>query len=265
MNILITTIGSLFLAGAPLFAQAADSAFGSSERKEASLIGIFYDLKQDQKRQPVNADYMKVLGQFLDSGWDENVLDGFFRVTRPVYSTQVFIPFSGAGGAPAAFGVEDVVRPQQWFVVYKGQVSPPESGTYRFVGIADDALAVAVNGKTSLVSLFGGWPNHSRWREPEPDQPNIQTPYGKLRHGDWFTCGKDEIIDLDILVGEFPGTAFGAWLFIEKKGAAYPSRTDPKLGEQPVLPVFQVAPRQIDTAGQDLPFTTDSPPWTAHQ
>jgi hypothetical protein len=133
-------------------ASAQDSSnFGSTEKKDSALVGIFYDLKGNPKREPVNGDYEETLGQFLKSGWDENVLRRFFRSTRPVYATQIFIPW---GGAPKAFGLEKIVKPLQWFVVYKGQVSPPEDGTYRFVGASDDHMAVAVNGKTCLVSHF---------------------------------------------------------------------------------------------------------------
>jgi hypothetical protein len=43
------------------------------------------------------------------------------------------------------------VQPSNWIIHYKGQVSPPSAGTYRFWGTADDLIAVAVNGKTELV------------------------------------------------------------------------------------------------------------------
>jgi hypothetical protein len=249
------------VAGGGLSLQAAEdsSAFGSTEKNNSALIGIFYDLKQNQKRESVNGDYLQTLGEFLKSGWDENVLRRYFRATRPIYATQVFIPHMGAGGAPKAFNVENVVQPQQWFVVYKGQVSPPEDGTYRFVGTSDDVMAVAINGKTCLVSHFMGTTDTSNWKLPEPTTTVI-TKVGPLRRGDWFECKKDQIIDLDILIGEYPGTAFGAWLFIEKKGSSYPTANG-----VPVLPVFQVAKQSISPERQPIPFSTDSAPWICHQ
>lgn len=262
----------LVLAWALLFAPSAFSedkpenlAFGSSKNEGDALIGIFYDFKQNQKGDPQGADYFQTIGEFLNSGWDENTLSRFFRVTRPIYATQVFIPNLGSGAAPMAFHVEDVVKPEQWIVVYKGQVSPPEDGIYRFVGIADDALAVAVNGKTVLVSHFGNWADYSNWKEPEPNNPNIRVSAGKLRHSDWFEAKTDEIIDLDILVGEFPGTAFGAWLMIEKKGVDYPLVDVPGSGKIPAYPVFQVRRQEIPPGNYGVPYTTDSPPWICHQ
>ena len=251
----------------PLLALAEDSdsaIFGSAEKSSSSLIGIFYDLKQNQQRQTVKADYLQVMGEFLDSGWDEAVLSKYFRGTKPIYATEVFIPWMGAGGAPKAFDLEKIVRPEQWFVIYKGQVSPPEDGTYRFVGIADDALAVGVNGKTVLVSNFGNFYAHTKWKEPAPDE-SIKCAPGKLRRGDWFDAKKGKIIDLDILIGEYPGNAFGAWLLIEKKGAKYPTIVDPKYGEQQVLPVFQVRKKAIAMKSKDVPFSTDAEPWVCHQ
>lgn len=252
-----------------LSARAADnpesSAFGSSENPGDALIGIFYDLKQNQKGEPIKADYFQTVGEFLRSGWDESVLSPFFRVTRPIYATQVFIPNIGAGAGPMAFHVEDVVKPEQWIVVYKGQVSPPEDGTYRFVGIADDALAVAVNGKTTLVSHFGHWADLSGWKEFEPDKPNLLVESGKLRHSDWFECRKDQIIDLDILIGEYPGNAFGAWLLIEKKGVDYPLVDVPHFGKIPAYPVFQVRSQPIAPGNYGVPFSVGSTPWVCHQ
>jgi hypothetical protein len=37
-----------------------------------------------------------------------------------------------AGVAPKAFGVEKTVEPNHWLIHYKGRVSPPENGRYRF-------------------------------------------------------------------------------------------------------------------------------------
>ncbi|MEA3207575.1 MAG: hypothetical protein QOE70_632 [Chthoniobacter sp.] len=254
---------ALMWAGVSLGADSESLVFGSTEKTSGSLIGIFYDLKQNQQRQAVKADYLRTMGEFLDSGWDEAVLSRFFRGTKPIYATEVFIPWMGAGAAPKAFELEKIVRPEQWFVIYKGQVSPPEDGTYRFVGLADDVLAVAVNGKTELVSNFGN-AQTSKWREAAPAEA-IKVEPGKLRRGDWFEARKGKIVDLDILIGEHPGTAFGAWLLIERKGVKYPVVTDPKFGEQQVLPVFQVKKTALVVKKKDVPFSTDAEPWVCHQ
>ena len=257
----LLTCVALFATAAKSTAQD-DTAFGSSTKTAGTMLGIFYDLKQSQKRQPIpgDPDHLKTLGKFLDSGWDENFLSRYFRATKPLYATEVLIPSMSAEGAPAAFGLSGIVKPSKWFVIYKAQVSPPEDGVYRFVGVADDCLAVGVNGKTVLVSNFGSMRNYSRWKEPSPAQ-NIKVWAGDLKRGDWFSCKKDEIIDLDILIGEIPGNLFGAWLLIEKQGASYP-----KNAGQPLLPPFQVKAKPImNPAGEHyIPFQVNNTPWICH-
>lgn len=248
-------------------APATESAFGSSTKTAGSMLGIFYDLKQTQKRRPLpdGTNHLETLGRFLDSGWDETTLSGFFRATTPLYATEVLIPTMSADGAPEAFGLKGIVRPGHWFVIYKAQVSPPEDGTYRFVGIADDVMAVGVNGKTSLVSNYGSHRNYSRWTEPSPEEA-IPCWAGKMKRGNWFTCKKDEIIDLDILIGEIPGSLFGAWLLIEKQGVTYPTTVDPKGNTVPVLPVFQVKAKPVPQPRGDntIPFSLSDKPWVCH-
>lgn len=240
------------------------SAFGSVSNPGSALIGIFYDLKQTQKRQPVDPRFLETYHTFIGSGWDENVLSRFFRATRPVYTTQIYVPYMGAGAAPRAFSLQDVVRPTQWLVIYKGQVSPPEDGTYRFVGVADDIMAVAVNGKTVLVSNFGSGEESPTWHPPEPKSAIPGGPF-TMQRGDWFNARKGEPIDLEVLIGEFPGNLFGAWLMIEKQGVEYPVKDDPNYGKRAVLPLFQVAPQTVDPSNQPVPFSSDGPVWTCHQ
>ncbi|MCX6878677.1 MAG: hypothetical protein NTW21_33425 [Verrucomicrobia bacterium] len=245
-----------------------DSAFGSSRKTAGSMLGIFYDLKQTQKRQalPDGVNHLQTLAEFIDSGWDESVLSHFFRATKPLYATEVLIPSMSAEAAPEAYGLTGIVKPAHWFVIYKAQVSPPEDGVYRFVGIADDVLAVGVNGKTALVSLFGGHRNYSQWQEPAPNE-SIPVWAGKMKRGDWFACKQGQIIDLDVLIGEIPGNLFGAWLLIEKQGATYTMFSDPKSGGRyPVLPVFQVKFKPVPNPHGDhsIPFTVSPTPWICH-
>jgi len=245
---------------------AEDTVFGSSKKTAGTMLGIFYDLKQTQKRQPLpDGDNLRTIGEFLDSGWDERTLSRYFRGTKPLYATEVLIPTVSADIAPAAYGLKDIVKPSHWIVIYKAQVSPPEDGTYRFVGIADDAMAVAVNSKTVLVSNYGSHKNWSKWKEPFPNE-NIKVWAGNMKRGDWFTCRKDEIIDLDILVSEIPGNLFGAWILIEKQGVTYPTTNDPRYGVRPSLPVFQVKAKPVPqpTGDNTIPFSVSPTPWVCH-
>lgn len=206
------------LAGAPA-ARGQETSFGSSSKAagEAALIGILYDLKQTQLREKTKettATYKNVIFEFMQADWDESVLNRYFRVTRPVYTTQLSIQSMSANHAPKAFGVEDVVEPRMWVVHYKGQVSPPEDGLYRFSGYADDIMAVRVNGRVVLVTARPDCrPPVALWNPP--------TGHADFTDGDWISLKAGESVDFDVLVGERPGGNFSAVLHVAKQGATF--------------------------------------------
>lgn len=233
-----------------------DSAFGRSERGTAALVGIFYDLKQTQQREPIpggGRDYAKFIDEFLVAGFDEALLNRFFRAGRPLYTTQIATGRLSAEAAPKAFGVEGVVQPRHWLVHYKGQVAAPEDGVYRFVGVADDMMVVAVNRRVVLVG------NHRstkfptlEWR-PAADPGPKPAAHADSIYGDWIELRADRTVDLDILVGERPGGVFNAVLLYERRGESYPVNGRGEV----VLPLFQVAPHAMG----ETRFLTDRAPW----
>ncbi len=246
--------------------QASDTArlFGHADKEAGGLIAIIYDFKQTQMRQPSTTTpetYPGIVKEFLRQGWDEQVLNRYFRITRPLYSTQIFIPNIPADTAPKAFNVEKVIKPSLWIIHYKGQVSPPEDGTYRFAGYADDVLAVAVNSKTVCVGARSDMQMDAVWKSS--DKPGAHAFNGNLAYGDWITLKKDKPIDLDVLIGERPGGEFCAFLLYQKQGETY--QTDAK--GNLILPVFQLAPQEIKVKyPNDAPVFTISPKrWQQYQ
>jgi len=250
------------LCGALVSAPAAESeVFGRKEQSEAALIGILYDFKQTQKRQPTGIkqnEYIGIVEEFLAKDWSESVLNRYFRATRPLYTTQIFIPLMSAGQAPKAFEMEKVIKPSAWVIYYKGQVSPPEDGVYRFIGYADDLLAVAVNGKTVCV---GARMDFKTWKAPE--KPSLKAANGMLTFGDWIPLKKGEPVDLDVLVGERPGGSFCAFLMYEKQGAEYPKTSEGRT----MYPVFQLAPGPIREGSEKSqpPFSVSPEVWKGYQ
>ncbi|PTX99837.1 hypothetical protein DB346_18680 [Verrucomicrobia bacterium LW23] len=247
------------------------SQYGSAEPSESSLIGILYDLKQTQKHEklPIGPTrYDEIANEFLSSNWDEGVLNRYFRATRAMYTTQVFIPLSGAAFAPRAYGVENVVKPSFWMIHYKGQVAPPAGGRWRFWGYGSEICSVAVNGKTVLAS---NW-IEARTLRPVPTPgldwkssapPGRPVHRGLLTAGSWMQLRQGEVIDLDILIGERAGGNFCAVLLIEKEGEAYETRDG-----HPVFPIFQLAPYQTPDPlpGQAAPpFARNGPIWRGIQ
>jgi hypothetical protein len=257
----------LFAAGLLSFPARAqeESVFGTTKASETALIGILYDLKQDQSRKPRhmnNPAFHKVIDEFLSKGWDESVLNRYYRVTRPLYTTQIFIPLINANAAPKAFGVENIVKPSFWLIHYKGQVSAPSDGEWRFWGDGEEVCSVAVDGQPVLLANWREITTPSvNWKSPEP--PGRKVANSHLRAGTWFSLKKGQIIDLDILIGERAGGVFCAFLLIEKKGETYPMQDG-----HPVFPAFQLAPfdtPQPESTKVGPPILPNGPIWKAIQ
>ena len=157
--------------------------FGSAKRTAGALIGILYDFKQDQKRSKLPMDrklFESSIARFVESGYDEGLLNKFYRVPRALYTTQLQIPTISADAAPKAFGVETTVQPEKWMVHYKGQIAAPTDGAYRFLGNSDDFVVVAINGKTVLVAEMPGTPMGVKWVPQDSAPKNYQVAPEKL-------------------------------------------------------------------------------------
>ena len=223
--------------------RSSPSVFGSAQRSAGALIGILYDFKQNQKREPISGMdrhlFEQVVAQFIDGGWDEGLLNGYYRVPRALYATELLIPTIDADTAPRAFGVEKNVQPRMWLVHYKGQVAAPADGTYRFLGDADDFVAVAVNGETVLVADIPGTRLRVKWASPEPEVRFHGKHGGRFVAGSWITLRAGQPVDLDIVTGESPGGQMRCLLAVEKQGA--------NTGEE--MPPFQLVTNDNTPAG----------------
>ena len=222
----------------------------TTKGSEAALIGIMYDMKQNQQRQPIPMDprtFLEVLANFLDNHWDEGVISKYYRVSRPLYTTELNFDRINADIAPKAFGVDKYVQPKMWMAWYKGQVTPPSDGTYRFVGFADNYLAVAINGKTCLVACLSSSPIPLKTWVPPDGQTVARGNSGiwgrrdQCIAGDWLDFKAGKTYDIDIIFGEVPGGESSCFMGIQKKGTALP----PAQGGLSLCDPFQLAPSKF--------------------
>ncbi len=243
--------------------------FGFREPKGGgSLIGTFYDLKQGVDGKPTGMNeeqYGWAVSSFVTKGWKKSELDRFFHGSKPLYATQIYIPLLDANEGPKAFDLADKVQPKMWVVHYKGKVIPPESGNYRFAGVADDLLVVRFRGKNILDSgsFFptGNGPSQFYPSEGTGIGPHLGW-YKGLGMSDTFSVVAGNSYELEILIGERPGGQFKAYLLIEKVGAEY--KKDNR--GQPVLPIFKIAASEVPTGSPDAPvFEEDGPIWKAEK
>lgn len=253
--------------GSPGFVFDMD-LFGSNSRGDGTFVGHFYDLKQtksgglseigelldqsngnkgDSSFQESREKYRAALARFLN-GWNTGRLDDYFMAPREKFASAFMIPQISADEAPKAFGVQEQVKPREWSALYRGQITAPESGKYRFVGLADDIMVVRV--KKSIV-IDASLTPISDWRSSDPDDRKYETYEGrKCVIGDWFFLKKGQATPMDVLIGEEPGGYFYCQLYIQKEGVKYPtsseSFTDPDTKktvtiQRPILPIFKTA------------------------
>jgi hypothetical protein len=220
---------------------------GSNEPSEAALIGMLYDLKQTEQLKPGitnTKDYDRVIADFIMKKWDESVLNKFYRISHPLYTTQIFIPMLGNQVAPKALGVQNHIKDGYWVMHYKGQVVPPADGRYRFAGYAHATMLVAINGKLVLngcrYDINKDEKDFPLRSVQKASDPNAGAPAGDfmLTVGPWVELKHDEPVDIDILFGNRLASELCAFLLVEKEGQTY--ETDPAT-HFPILPLFQVA------------------------
>lgn len=225
--------------------------FGGNKGSGNELEGTFFDLKakpdgspSDLKELPGKEDrgqnnkYTEVLRNFAGSWNISRFEKRYFKAPKKKFATTFQVPYMRADEAPKAYAVDDVVKPKRWVAYYNGKIAAPESGRYRFWGIADDVLMVRI--KRNLV-IDANWPGLkgkiTDWESDDERNRKFKSG-GKeqgLVIGDWFFLGKDKPTDMEVLIGEQPGGQFFCRLFIEQDGVDYPKAPDGR----PILPIFK--------------------------
>lgn len=249
---------------------AAVPFFGFREAKGGgALVGKFYDLKQLKNGTPSKLDeqngYPGELSKFVNSGWNAANLEKYFVGPNPLYTTQIFIPKMNADQGPLAFGLGGRVQPKMWTVHYKGNVVPTESGTFRVVGFADDIMIVRFNGRVVLdcgsTNPSGHGPQSFYATAGVQLDPKMGW-YKGLGRGEPFQVTGGESYPMEVLIGEWPGGDFKAWLMIEKDGVQY--EKDAK--NNPILPIFKLSDSTVAHPASEAPaFAKTGPVWKAEK
>ncbi|BCU77764.1 hypothetical protein [Luteolibacter sp. LG18] len=256
--------------GAPGLNKIEIPMWGSPDPNANSLVGTFYDTKLDShgKDTGMTADKLReVIQDFTTRGWNERTLESkYYKAPKTLYQTKLYIPEMSADAAPSAFGCGPEIKASRWIVLYRGQVSAPQSGKFRFVGAGDDVLVVRFNNQNVFDHGFTqgttglyvpGKVDFLAGRREDKDLARqvrggvTKTPVtfyqyettrnwnqniGGLAVGPEFEVSAGRSYPIEILVSEVPGGLFGASLLIEKAGTDYPKAA----GGAPVLPLFRL-------------------------
>ena len=207
------------------------TSFGYDQAMEGTLEGTLYDLKQNTKKRSLierGTDLEKhasgIFKSFTGNFRQDALSRKYFKSETLLYGAYFVIPNASADAAPRAFKAEGVIAPNLICAVYTGTYRPTKSGRFRLFGRGDDVLVVRINGKTVLD---GSWlkEHYSRWSQSasakREDEENPQRYFGINKPGvtgDWFDLTAGRETQVEIVIAEIPGGAFGAYLLIEGKG-----------------------------------------------
>jgi hypothetical protein len=262
--------GSMATSGGSGAGGAAVPFFGFREAKGGGmLVGKLYDLKQLKNGTPSKLDqdhgFPDEIGRFVKGGFNESILEKYFSGSNPLYTTQIFIPKIKSEQGPLAFGLGGRVQPKMWVVVYRGSIVPTEGGTYRFVGVCDDILVVRFNGRVVLDCGSMTPSGHAPQKFYAGDGIQLKSDMGWYKGSgvsDPVQVKGGESYPIEVLIGEWPGGDFKAWLQIEKEGLQY--EKDSK--GVPILPIFKLAPSEVvHPTGEAPRFDKNGPIWKAEK
>ena len=231
--------------------------FGAFAIQANTLEGTLYDLKKavsgrerfdfNDKRKRIDEMKTLLLGlqkarfrkQYLDSR--------YFQAPQKLYATHIAIPPMNANTATRAFNCESVIQAPGWLAYYEGWISPPETAYYRFAGMGDDAMMVALDNK---LVLWAFWPEQGRqtWFPPEKDWAP-QSAYannssldaagqGGRYFGSWVYMEKGKTYKVQIAFAEATGGLFSAEVQIQK-GI---SPNDKAVNNDVALSLFKLSP-----------------------
>jgi hypothetical protein len=276
------------------------AGYGSDKPGGSALEGTFYDLKQTQTGAPgVKSDqeYIQVVHDYVKS-FNPSLLSKYYKSATKLYASQFYIPNSSSTDAPKAYKCAEKVKAGRWLAIYRGKITAPKSGKFRFVGAADDVLVVRFNnqlvfdygwasatlGKTMVVG--DAWINALQAKKGASEAnikllkaAGVNVPpvtlykYGNTEHwnkniggyaaGQTFEVKSGKVYPIEIVLGDTAGQ-FGESLMIEEVGAT-PEKKDSKYGA-PILPLFRTnyaLPDPKSIKGQVAPFDPIGIVWPA--
>lgn len=221
--------------------------FGSSNVNSGGLKGFIYDLKQSPDGKPLPytpASFVVSARSLIENQFDDSAFKDYFKAPTPLYLTRLAVPMAPAEDGPSFFDAEKEIEPRGWIAHYRGTVTVPKSGKYRFSGGGDDFVHVMINGKTvfNYFQTLESLDPKTKGYKPEQPTARRRAPFTKagwwIRYGEWVDLRAGQQIKLDIAVGETPGGQVGFLLQLEEKGVKYETVSD----GNPILPLFTTAP-----------------------
>ena len=209
--------------------------FGTKTAQSGMLVGQYYDFKFTRSGQPSNDfahKYAEMINEFVDGGWNESKFSRIYKGPTKLYTPQIFFPIIDTAEGPHEFGNKIANNEGgRWVAVYRGTVSPPESGTYYFVGAGDDDMIVNFNGQNILHNC-----EHIKSSVTGTGEYHAKGMRNKFERSKPVIVTAGQFYEIKILIGDDTPAKMMAMLLVEKEGVNYGSDED-----FPIIPVFSLA------------------------
>jgi len=240
------------------------TAFGFKNASAGTLVGTFYDLKQNSNGRPLVADdasFGITAEKFAREDFSDFSMSDFYVAPTKLYASQLYVPGMMGTEATKAFQLNNADN--FWIIHYRGVVIPKVTGDYRFWGVADDLLMIQFDHDLLLnYGCFtpGGRGVPTEFRIYDGLLTGLQADQwvqgtGPVTHGLLHGLGASQTFHviagqhypIDIIFGNAEGPTHGC-ILIEKIGETYQHDSH----GYDILPIFKLAP---------IPFTkpTDGP------
>ncbi len=201
------------------------------------LRGVLYYMRCNSSgvaypEPPDRSDYLQRVERLFGDGGklNEEEAKNYLRFGQQLVTNVILFPSIPGDIAPRAFGVPQVPGTQQsWVAVYKAKIyadSPKQR--YRFLGGGNEVLLARVNGKLVLDGCYSG----IAWSKGDGPtglraRANLAPLWSdKRKVGDWFSIPPTGA-EIEVVLGEGWGGAFGADLCIEEEGKTYTGEQRP--------------------------------------
>ncbi len=244
----LTTGGAKGRKNQPGLPSGVKTIFGYKQAFLGALEGTMIDFKQTSRGEPTGMSveqFNREIREFASKkSWSLDRKNDYYVVDEKMYATHIYFPLMQATEAPKAYGVEGVVEPSRWAIIYKGRFVAPTSGRFRFWGSSDDNLYVRIDGKPVLdagLHVAGGREKSAFLPEAKSNR-EYRLGTTSAASGPWIDLTAGSNHKIEILVAESPGGKFFAYLFVEQQGKKYKKGH----GGRPLWPLFQTQNADID-------------------
>jgi len=199
---------------------------------------------------PVNALFRDEVNKFLVNNWSPLTFAKYYRSPKKLYATQFMLPKFGSDRALQIYDMPEGQEAARYVIHYKGKISHPTGGKFRFWGTGDDFFFVRINKKlildarTTIGKSYSGHRHNAQFKTPNgwksSSKENMKHLLGtsSAKISDWFVLEPGVPIEMEVLIGEDMGGRTSALLNVQEFGVEYPENGY----GSPILPAFKTAP-----------------------